>query len=108
MIKYVVIEDYKDNFIGVVGHDVQQAKLFYKVRNKFVDQLLANLFRAKYYRTIEEDQIEYQEQITRNDSDYLDYALDKFELYRIVDKQETSGNLNEIVKENFNLFSIKK
>jgi len=97
-----VLNDYKDNFVGVVGHDYNSQSVFYKVTNQFLDNLLEQLLQTKVYETKEDGDLELIEEVTKADKDYLETVLTKLELYKVKKfYEDITGNLKQNVQDKF-------
>jgi hypothetical protein len=102
MVNVAVLSDYNDKFVGVVGHDYTNEQVFYKVTNQFLDNLLEQLFGTKVYETVDEDGMEYLEEVTKSNKHYLETILTKLELYKVQKYYEDKdGNLKDLVKSEF-------
>ena len=102
MVNLAIITDYNDKFVGVIGHDYTHEQVFYKVTNQFLDNLLEQLFGTKVYETVDEDGLEYLEEVTKSNKHYLETILSKLELYKVKKYDEdVDGSLKELVKFEF-------
>jgi len=79
MFNYLVLDSFKDKFVGVIGHDYTTGRIFYKVRNKFTDNLLQELFGAEHYLSEDEDGLEFLRELKKTDQDYLENVVSKFD-----------------------------
>lgn len=101
MYNYVILKDFKDRFMGVIAHDYKQGKIFYKVRNKFTDQLLQELFKATHYISSEDESMEILRELEKTDSDYLEHVISKFDQYKVdeVEEGKTDDYRNHVREE---------
>lgn len=104
MINYAILKDSNNNNnVAVVGHDTESGRVIFKARNKFVSDVLEILFARKFFRLVEEDDIEYKEQVKKHDKDLLEIALPLLEEYQVVEYwEDVKGSLDSTVDDQFN------
>ena len=105
MINLAILKTYDDKFVAAIGHNYKTGKVFYKVTNKFVDDLIDSAFKVKRYREIEEDDLVYTEEVVRTDKDFLEFAVTSLEMYKIDEyyedmNKELKGAVKEAYEEN--------
>jgi len=83
MINLAILRNFDDKFMAAIGHEYKTGRIFYKAKNKFVDDLLDNAFKVKRYREIEEDDLVYTEEVKRTDKDFLEFVVTSIEMYKV-------------------------
>ena len=102
MVNLIVLEDYNDNIVAVIGHDYISGQVFYKTTNQFVDNLLETLLTTKMYTNVDDGDIEYIHEVTRFDKHYLEEVITKLELYKVKEYHEDQvGRLKELVDQKY-------
>jgi len=103
MVNLIVLADYNDKIVAVIGHDCVSGQVFYKTTNQFLDNLLENLLTVKVYTTVEDGDIELLKEVTRFDQHYLEEVITKLELYKTKEfHEDKQGILKDLVIDMFN------
>jgi len=102
MVNYAILTDYNDKFVGAISQDIGSGKIYYKVINKFLDNLLESLFSTSQYRETEDNEFEYLDEIQKTDPDYLETALTSLEGYKVKEFYENeNANYRQVVIDKF-------
>lgn len=103
MVNLIVLADYNDNIVAVIGHDYLSGQVFYKTTNQFVDNLLETLLTTKIYITVDDGDIEYMKEVKRLDKHYLEEVITKLELYKTKEfHEDQDGVLKDLVTNLYN------